>query len=358
MAELLKLMFSKHFVENLASEMAKNSKAFDQKRFIKEILNTSWDARELKDRMHHITHRLNDCLELDFEKQLNVLDKVSPKFGGFTGMLFPNFVEHYGTNHESLSMEALRNYTQYSSSEYAVRPFLKRNPKLIELFYDWSKDKNHHVRRLASEGCRPLLPWGMKLEQYVMDPKPVLPILERLKNDPEDYVYRSVANNLNDISKHHPQLVLDLGAKWKGKTETTDWVLKHALRTLLKKGNTDAMKIFGFAPDENLAILEFSMQQQTITIGDATRMKIQVKNTGNEAKFRFEYAISYLKNNGSHTDKVFHISEKLMTHNQEEFFDKKLDFKDLSTRRHYPGKHILSLKVNGVVVQQIDFMLK
>jgi 3-methyladenine DNA glycosylase AlkC len=358
MAELLKHLFSKNFVESLAAELSRNSNQFDQKKFIREILNKDWDQRELKDRMHHITHQINHCLILDYEKQLRVLDKVAPKFGGFTGTIFPNFVEQYGKDHETRSMEALRNYTSYSTSEFAVRPFLKQNPDLIKVLYDWSKDKNHHVRRLASEGCRPLLPWAMKLEQYVKDPKPVLPILERLKNDPEDYVYRSVANNLNDISKHHPKLVLDLGNTWKGKTDTTDWVLKHALRTLLKKGNPDAMKIFGFAPGKSVEILDFSMQKKSLAIGDATRLNIHVANKGKAAKFRFEYAISYLKNNGSYNDKVFQVSEKTLTGNQEEIFNKKLDFKNLSTRKHYPGKHFISLKIKGVLAERIEFTLK
>lgn len=358
MAELLKHMFSKSFVESLATELSRNSKHFDQKKFIREVLNKNWDQRELKDRMHHITHQINSCMQVDFDKQLKVLDKVAPKFGGFAGTVFPNFVEHYGQAHEVLAMEALKKYTPYSTSEFAVRPFLKRNPDLIAVLYEWSKDKNHHVRRLASEGCRPLLPWAMKLEQYVTDPKPVLPILERLKNDPEDYVYRSVANNLNDISKHHPKLVLDLGLAWKGKTDTTDWVLKHALRTLLKKGNPDAMKIFGFAPGKSLDVLNFSMDQKTIAIGDSTRLKIHVSNSGKPASFRLEYAISYLKNNGSHSDKVFQVSEKTFAQNQEEVFDKKLDFKDLTTRKHYAGKHFISLKINGVVSQTAEFTLK
>ena len=311
MAEQLKHMYSKHFVESLAAEFARNTKAFDAKKFTAAVLNKDWENRELKDRMHHITHQLHKHLSLDYDKQLLVLDKVAPKFGGFAGTIFPNFVEQFGMEQEQLSMEALKRYTPYSSSEFAVRPFLKNNPKLIDVLYTWSKDKNHHVRRLASEGCRPLLPWAMKLEMYVKDPKPVLPILERLKNDPEDYVYRSVANNLNDISKHHPKLVLELGTQWKGKTANNDWVLKHALRTLLKKGNADAMKIFGFVPGKSLEVIDFSMQKKTIAIGDATRLNIHVRNTGNASKFRLEYAISYLKNNGSHSDKVDQETEKL-----------------------------------------------
>ncbi|MBI3135228.1 MAG: DNA alkylation repair protein [Bacteroidetes bacterium] len=358
MAELLKNMFSATFVEELAAELNRKTKNFNRKKFIGGILDADWENRELKDRMHHITRHLNESLEQDYEDQLAVIDHVAPLFRGFTGTVFPNFVEKYGQHAEARSLEALKFYTPFSTSEFAIRPFLKKNPDLIKTLYDWSRDKNFHVRRLSSEGCRPLLPWAMKLEQYVTDPKPILPILERLKNDPEDYVYRSVANNLNDISKNQPDLVLDLGLKWKGKSDTTDWVLKHALRTLLKRGNADAMKLFGFAPGKSLDIIHFSIAAKAIPIGHSTQLSVHVANRGKSSKFRFEYAISYLKNNGTYSDKVFQIAEKTLGTNQEEVFEKKLDFKNLSTRKHYPGKHFISLKINGVVSERASFTLK
>lgn len=358
MAELLKNLFSRNFVEQLASEVNQHSRSFNQRRFVQQVLNKEWDKRELKDRMHHITHELNRHLEHDYAGQLKVLHKVAPRFTGFVGTVFPNFVEKYGQAEEALSLEALKRYTPYSTSEFAIRPFLKKNPNLITVLYDWSNDKNYHVRRLSSEGCRPLLPWAMKLEQYVTDPGPILPILERLKNDPEDYVYRSVANNLNDISKNHPDLVLEIGQKWIGKSDTTDWVLKHALRTLLKKGNPRAMKIFGFSPGKNLEVTHFSMGQTVLRIGESTRMNLTVTNPGKASLFRLEYAVSYLKNNGTHNVKVFQIAERMIKPGEVLLFDKKLDFRDLSTRKHYAGPHMIDLKINGIPSQRLNFTLK
>lgn len=357
MAEPLKYMFSEKLVDELAIQFKKASSDFNVQGFKKGVLSKNWNQLELKERMHRITQQLHSNLPLAYDQQIKILDKTAPLFSGFVGVIFPNFVEQYGQHHEKLSMEALRRYTPYSSSEFAVRPFLKNNPELIRYFYDWSTDKNHHVRRLASEGCRPLLPWAMKLDQYVQDPSPILPILETLKNDQEDYVYRSVANSLNDISKNHSKLVLDLGKKWVGKSETTDWVLKHALRTLLKKGEPKAMQLFGFAPGKSLNVSTFSLAKSKIAIGDATTLKIDLTNEGAKAKFRLEYAISYLKNNGSHNDKVFQISEKWFDKNQREVIEKKVDFKNLSTRKHYPGQHFIHLKINGIVVNSVAFVL-
>lgn len=357
MADQLKHMFSKSLVEELSDELKRHSKNFNSSQFEKNILNSVWENRELKDRMHHITFQMHTNLHLDYCDQLDILDKIVSKFTGFPGTIFPNFVEHFGKDSEKRSLEALKYYTQFSTSEFAIRPFLKQNPKIIKELYSWSKDKNHHVRRLASEGCRPLLPWAMKLDQYVKDPQPIIPILERLNNDKEDYVYRSVANNLNDISKHHPALVLDLGKKWKGKSKTTDWVLKHALRTLLKKGEPKAMNLFGFETKKTLSVSEFRMNKSSVKIGDHTQMTLKIKNNGVSSKFRLEYIVSYLKKNGSYNDKVFQISEKEFSKNQEEIFVKKIDFKNLSTRKHYPGKHFISLKINGVVREKTGVVL-
>jgi 3-methyladenine DNA glycosylase AlkC len=98
----------------------------------------------------------------------------------------------------------------------------------MRYLYTRAEVQNHDVRRLASEGCRPRLPWAMALPQFRKDPSPALPILEKLKNDESDYVRKSVANNLNEISKDHPQLVLDICERWYGQTANTDWLVKHA----------------------------------------------------------------------------------------------------------------------------------
>lgn len=358
MAELLKNLYSKEFVTELSDVLKKSTSSFDAKKFTASVLDKNWSNRELKDRMHHITEMIANSYDADYLEQLKVLSKVAPNFRGFPAVVFPNFVEKYGHKHHEKSLEALAHFTQFSTSEFAIRPFLKNKPETIEVLYTWSKDKNFHVRRLSSEGCRPLLPWAMKLEQYVKDPTPIIPILERLKNDKEDYVYRSVANNLNDISKNHPKLVLDLAENWIGKTNTTDRVLKHALRTLLKRGNQTSMKLFGFGSTSEIFVHEFSAQKPDLKIGDSTTLLFSCLNKGKSAKFRFEYEVSYLKKNNSYTKKVFQISEKELAKNQSENFSKKIDFKNLSTRKHYSGLHFVTLKINGVTKNKIEINLK
>jgi 3-methyladenine DNA glycosylase AlkC len=358
MADLLKNLYSTSLIDNLAKAVFDADPSFKKDAFIKAILDHDWVNKELKARTQHVSEQLCAFLPYSYLQQLEILQKVAPKFTGFTGTIFPTFVELFGQDDAENSLKALKFFTTYSTSEFAIRPFLKTNPSTIHVFYQWADHPNHHVRRLASEGCRPLLPWAMKLHQYVNDPSPIIPILEKLKNDPEDYVYRSVANNLNDISKHHPKLVLDLCEKWAHESKTTHWVAKHALRTLLKKGNQQAMAIFGYGKTDNLKIHQVNLGAVKIPFGGQSMLDIEVKNQGEAAKFRLEYTIGYYKKNGSHNEKVFQIKESELKKDEAIQFEKKLDFKDLSTRKHYRGPHYILFKVNGNSVKRIDFELE
>jgi len=357
MAEQLKQMFNAAFIDRLGIEVKAVDSDFNTNTFKKNVLSNEWESLELKARAAKIAAKLEEHLPYPFAHQISIIQQVAPKFSGFQGIIFPTFVEHFGLDDPALSIRALKVLTAYSSSEFAIRPFLIRYPETIEKLYAWSLDENFHVRRLASEGCRPLLPWAMKLGQYVEDPLPLIRILRTLKNDPEDYVYRSVANNLNDISKHHPQLVLDLCREWVNESKTTRWVAKHALRTLLKAGNQEAMQLFGFGSIAHMQVNHFKIDQLQVLIGQSTHFFCTAKNNGKTGKFRFEYSIGYLKKNGQHNEKVFQIREVILKTDEIVQFEKKVDFKNLSTRKHYPGKHFITLKINGIPQNRIEFEL-
>ena len=168
------------------------------------------------------------------------------------------------------SIQCLERYTLYSSSEFAVRPFIINHEKrmLLQLL-EWSNHENEHVRRLASEGCRPQLPWGKALTKYKKDPTVILKILENLKADSSLYVRKSVANNLNDISKTHPDLMIALVRGWYGKNRQTDWVVKHGCRTLLKMGNPEVLSLFGFQHSDTIVIADFFQSRKDIRIGES-----------------------------------------------------------------------------------------
>lgn len=357
MAEQLKNFFNPVFINRLAFEIKKTDTHFDERGFVSSVLAAEWESLELKARANKIAVKLVKYLPYSFTDQMKIVLAVAPKFTGYPGTIFPTIVELFGIDHPTESIKTLKELTIYSTSEFAIRPFLKKYPETINTMLAWSLDENYHVRRLASEGCRPLLPWAMKLDQFVQDPQPLIPILENLKNDEEDYVYRSVANNLNDISKHHPALVLKLCTQWINESETTRWVTKHALRTLLKSGNQEAMRLFGFGSSEELEVIDFNVMKRVIRIGESTHFSFKTIHHGTPTKFRFEYSIGYLKKNGQHNEKVFQIKETLLTSKEELEVEKKIDFKNLSTRKHYPGKHYITLKVNGLAHKKIEFTL-
>lgn len=359
MAEALKEIYNEQFVGKLATEIERVYTAFDKEGFIKSVFVDEWEEKALKSRMRHITTCLHTFLPTDYEEAISILKQVAPKFekDALAAIIFPDFVEVYGLTNWDVSILALKWFTQYSTSEYGVRPFIQQEPdKMAKQMLEWSEHPNHHVRRLASEGIRPRLPWGMALGEFKANPSPILPILERLKEDDSLYVRKSVANNLNDISKDHPQLVLTLAKEWLGKHPHTDWIVKHACRGLLKKGHPEALALFGFHGTTAVHVENLNVDKKTLSIGDSFVFSFQL--TGEEStKIRIEYAIDFVKANGSRSRRVFKVSENMLTSGETLSYQKSHSFKDLTTRKHYKGMHTLAILLNGEEKESIDFHL-
>ena len=269
-------------------------------------------------------------------------------------------MERYGLEHEEISINALKEFTKTSSSEFAIRPFIIRNPeKVMPVLNKWSEDKHFAIRRCASEGCRPRLPWAMALPEFQKNPEPILPILERLKNDETDYVRRSVANNLNDISKDHPDKVLEIIGRWKGKSEYTDWICKHASRTLLKKSHPKALSLHGFSgKHEELDVKDFTLEKAVVQIGGENRFSCMViSSSSKKRKVRIEYAIDYVKKNGKTSRKVFVLTEREFDPKSEYRINRNIPLHDMTTRKHYAGLHTITLLLNGQEMIKGEFEL-
>lgn len=361
MAEFqLKNIYNFTFFDTFSNQFKSVHHDFPKEQFIELIFDNEWKNRALKQRVRHITLCLGKVLPSEYHLAIDILKRVGENLDNkFEYMFFPDFVEVYGLEEFDISTDALRLFTPLCSSEFAVRPFIVKYPiKMMTLMQEWAKDDNHHVRRLASEGCRPRLPWGMALQKFKKNPAELLPILEMLKDDDSEYVRRSVANNLNDISKDHPAFVLEIGERWYGANTNRNKLVKHALRTLLKKGNTQAMQLFGFANPEKVTISKLMMQPQKINIGDTGLFTFELVHSENKPmKLRLEYAVYYMKSNGKQTRKVFQLTEKEFTNQQTFSFEKKQHFKNLTTRKHYSGSHRLVLVVNGVDKAEVTFEL-
>jgi 3-methyladenine DNA glycosylase AlkC len=359
MAEELRNVFDQNFITELSNKLKEENPNFDYHLFQKLIFNENWNEFALKQRVRHITLCLHQTFSMNYPEVLELLKKVAPFFqGGLTGIIFPDYVEVYGLDHWDESMAALEFFTQFSTSEFAVRPYvMKDQSQMMKQFLIWSKHPNEHVRRLASEGSRPRLPWGIALSRLKQDPSPIFPILENLKEDPSLYVRKSVANNLNDISKDHPDYVLEIARKWYGDNEETNWIIKKGIRTLMKKGNQQALELFGFAENHNLRVEELMVTNE-LHIGDTLTFTFQLLSTDEKpTKLRIEYAINFVKANGKHSAKLFKITETVIHLGEKKNYTKNHSFKDLTTRKHYPGQHSISIVVNGETKARENFMV-
>lgn len=364
MPELLKNKYHEKYLHELALRIKAVYPAFQVNDFVDSIMDETWDALELKARVRQIATNLGKYLPTDYEQALGIIDRViagyPAGFNDFTLMYFPDFVEVYGQDmcHWDLSIAALERYTPFSTSEFAVRPFIiNHQERMMQQMAVWTRHANEHVRRLASEGCRPALPWGQALTNFKKDPLPVLDILEQLKADPSLYVRKSVANNLNDISKTHPNLVADLAANWYGENEHTNWIVKHGCRTLLKNGNRDVLTLFGYDTIISVNVQDFVLEAASILIGDNLSFSFAI-STKEAVKVRLEYGIDYVKSNRTRKRKIFKISEVSLKPNEKKLYTKKHSFADVSVRKHYPGLHSLTLIVNSIERGTLDFQLE
>ena len=356
MAEPLKYVYTQQFITDLSLDIKKHYKYWKHLEFISAVFNKNWQALELKQRMGHIAESLYRFLPKSYGKAIDILIPVSQHRGGFESMFFPDFVAKYGVNEWSISMRALKHFTQFSSSEFAVRPFIIKYPqKMMKQMLKWAHSDNHQVRRLSSEGCRPRLPWAMVLPELKRDPTLIWPILEVLKRDPSAYVRKSVANNLNDISKDHPKSVIDFSKNNYGVNTQTDWVLKHGLRSLLKSGDSQALNIIGYQNPKNLVLKHFKKNRE-VKIGQDLSFSFELISQELLGFLRVEYAISFLRQRGKLNPKVFKISESKIT-STNKTYSKSHSFKPISTRRYYPGRHELTIIINGKPMASGHFKL-
>ncbi|HBF0087508.1 TPA: DNA alkylation repair protein [Clostridioides difficile] len=357
MPELLKNMYNRESLYEVAVAIQSVYNSFKVDEFIKSTMDETWNNLELKARCRKISMSLGMYLPEDYKEALSILEKSVTGF--YFAFFFPDFVEVYGQDEINwdLSISALERNTEYWSSEFAVRAFIiKDEERMMAQMRKWSKHKSEHVRRLASEGCRPQLPWGQAISKFKKDPTPVLPILEQLKTDTSTYVQKSVANNLNDISKTHPDLVISIAKDWYGKNKSTNWIVKHGCRTLLKKGNRDVLALFGYDDTTSINLQDFTLETTSISIGEDLTFSFNIL-AKKATKTRLEYGIDYMKSNGKRNRKIFKISEVSLKENEKKSYMKKHSFADVSVRRHYPGIHSITIIINGVEKGKLDFEL-
>jgi DNA alkylation repair enzyme len=367
MAEPLKNIFSPAFLGYFAERMGKISPGFKAKAFLEAAFEPTWEQLELKQRMRHIAVCLRGQLPPDYPRALREVVRYAEAYLQDVGekMVFeycflPDFIEMYGLEHFDHSVEAIETVTRLSSAEFAVRPFLLRYPeKMYPQMLLWSGHESPLVRRLSSEGFRPRLPWGMGIPSLKRDPGPILPVLENLKADPAETVRRSVANCLNDISKDHPELALEMAARWHREDEATGWVVRHALRGLLKKGNSEALAQFGYDSEVEGVVIGEVRVPPSVRLGAVLEFSFLVSNQSRELRpVRLEYRIDYITGSGKISPKVFMVKELELLPAQSEQIRRRQSFADFTTRKHFAGRHELYVLLNGKPMAKHSFWVE
>lgn len=368
-SNLVRDVFNPTVVKQLAAGIKQVYPAFEQQAFATGIIDQLGEL-SYSERITLITDTLEQYLPDDVEQSINILiDCLPPEieatgepgFRGFIIVTLTRYVSRNGLDHFDLSMNALYEMTKRFTAEWDIRPFIKKYPnKVLSLLDKWATDDNMHVRRLVSEGTRSRLPWGMRLHQFIEDPMPVIALLDQLKDDPELYVRRSVANNLNDIAKDNPQVVIDTLKRWqKGASAGTKWVIKHATRTLIKDGHNEALELLGFDPKVKVTVSPLDVKHAKLKVGDVQEFSFSItSNEKKPARVVIDYCVYYMKANGSLAPKVYKIKELSLKRGEQLSFTQKRSFKPITTRVFHAGKHAVSVKVNGTEYSRTAFELK
>lgn len=366
MSQLLKDLYTTDFLNSFARYLQQEVKSVSPAQFTHQITADNWPELELKQRMKRISTVMHQYMPADFGTAslllLRLIDRLeADDFRGnsIEFIFLPDYIETYGIDDYDTAVAAMERCTCFMTCEFAVRPFLKKyGMRMVKQMDRWSRHSQAQVRRLASEGMRPRLPWAMAVDFLKKDPSCIIPILERLKNDPEEFVRRSVANNINDIAKDHPDTVLKLIREWKGFSAQTDTLLKHGSRTLFKKGHPEVLKLFGWGNNKDIQLLSFALPKMSVKIGQSLPFSVQLRNkSGKSHAARIEYAIYYRLKKGDFGKKVFKVSETTIAPGNTLLIERQHSFRPITTRVYYPGIHEMSIIVNGVEMERKSFKL-
>jgi 3-methyladenine DNA glycosylase AlkC len=319
-------------------------------------LAAALEPLELLARVDLLADRLARVLPGSFPEAVAVLWRAleSPTFTGWMTLPCGTFVARSGIDEPEIALPLLAGLTPRWSSEAPIRPFIERH---AEVTYDhlrrWCDDDDEHVRRLVSEGTRPRLPWAPLLRGLIADPSPNLPLLDALVDDPSPYVRRSVANHLNDITKDHPALALDLAAQWVTRGDGPTWVVRHGLRSLVKRGDARALGLLGIDTTSTFELVDLVLDQERIAIGDAVSFTFTlVLPAGSEGPRDaiIDYRIHYAGARGTKAPKVFKLTRRTLEPGRSVTIIRRHRFEHVSIRPIHPGRHTIDIQVNGVVL--------
>jgi len=375
MAEPFKNLINADLLRTAGKHLARAWPEFPRQRFVRRAI-AGLDELELKARVVHVADVLAQCLPESFAQAAGVLErslapartdtdlsKLVPQDDGLAGwVVWPmtDYVARYGLSHPKRALRALHALTQRNTAEYAIRPFLVEHRELtMATLTGWLDDRSAHVRRLVSEGTRPRLPWGIRLQHLVEDPTPCLPLLERLQDDDSEYVRRSVANHLNDIAKDHAGVVADwLERHLPDASPERQAMLRHASRTLIKQRDKRVLRAFGLANPLRGSVA-FAIRPARVAVGGEVLLEVELASNAKDPQdLVIDYIVHHVKKNGSTSAKTWKGWKLQLGAGEQRVLDKKHSLRPVTTRRDYAGVHRVELVVNGDVVAASQFDLR
>lgn len=363
MSKLLKDELGEAFINQLEKLIYSADFEPERDEFLKILGQKKYFQKELKERIDIIATTFDQVIPGHYEQQIQYLDLFADQFRGLQGFVFPQFIKIYGIDHPEVSLKYIKKWTEYSTGEFAIRPFLIKYPRAIEKMKLWSKDSNEHVRRLSSEGMRPFLPWAERLNFVLENPQANFEILENLKYDTSKYVRKSVANHLNDLSKFLPEEVVNTCQSWlienqRKKEKVSSSMIKHGLRTLLKNSHSKALSLFGYQSDIDITY-EVDFIPKVINVPDKGVLSLNITNLEEKnILLRVEYILEFLRGKDKYHPKVFMLKEFTLNKKETIKIEKTIQFKQLSTRKLHSGTHYIYLQINGIKTDKIKFELK
>ena len=358
MAEPLKNRFGPAIAQQLGAMISAVHRSFDRRAFLRDAL-AGYEALEFMPRGRHIARALHRHLPPSYPRAIGILlDSLSaPRempadeaMAPFFFLPHVSFVAEFGLEHFEESMRAQHALTQRFTAEFSIRAFIERYPeRTLARLREWTTDPNEHVRRLVSEGTRPRLPWASRLREFQTNPRPVLDLLELLKDDPALYVRRSVANNLNDIGKDHPPLLVATARRWmKNASEERRWIIRHALRSAVKCGNVGALAVMGYGAKVAVSIAAVTITPARARMGGKVAIAFDILNQGaDRARVLIDFRIHYVKAGGRTSPKVFKLKEIDLAPRERISLAKTVSLAEMTTRRHQPGLHLVEALLNG-----------
>ena len=366
--EAMKAGLDRAAVSRISAAMATLFPSFPRQRFSRAA-NQGLGELELKQRVYFLIDLLHQHLPTDFAELAERLHSLPDVWDygdendskrGFASWPIIDYIGVHGIEQPDIALPLLARLTHLFTAEFAIRPFILKQPEPTwDYLRNWLSHKDEHVRRLVSEGTRPRLPWGMQLQPFIADPRPLLPLLRQLHADPSAYVRRSVANNLNDIAKDHPDTVIQECRRFKAHASPhSDWVVKHACRTLVKQGHPAVFELLGFDSKARLDKCTLSIKNASIAVGENLTFTFSAVARAPRQHFVLDYAIYFLRANGTHNKKVFKLKNLSLDKGERACISKAHCFKPISTRRYYPGRHRLAIQINGQEILTKDFTLR